>query len=124
MEDNHQLGSLLLAARTRASLSQRALAKRAGTTQAVVARIETGASAPSFATLRRLLAAAGFGLRVEVVEQSAADPVIEAYKRDVDRTLLIENMRKTPEQRVQTLVAMAHLSAEMGRARRAAERKR
>ena len=28
------------------------------------------------------------------------DPVIEAYKRDVDRTLLRENLRLTPEERV------------------------
>ncbi|MCU0649723.1 MAG: hypothetical protein MUF00_17165 [Gemmatimonadaceae bacterium] len=28
------------------------------------------------------------------------DPVIEAYKRDVDRTLLRENLRLSPEQRV------------------------
>ncbi|RIK80921.1 MAG: hypothetical protein DCC67_08760 [Planctomycetota bacterium] len=28
------------------------------------------------------------------------DPVVEAYKRDVDRTLLRENLKLTPEQRV------------------------
>jgi hypothetical protein len=28
------------------------------------------------------------------------DPVIEAYKRDVDRTLLRENLKLTPEQRI------------------------
>ena len=27
------------------------------------------------------------------------NPVIEAYKKDVDRTLLIENLRLTPQQR-------------------------
>jgi hypothetical protein len=52
------------------------------------------------------------------------DPVIEAYKRDVDQTLLVENLRKTPELRMATLVAMAKASAEMSRARRAAARKR
>jgi hypothetical protein len=30
---------------------------------------------------------------------SKMDPVIEAYKRDVDRTLLIENLRLTVQQR-------------------------
>jgi hypothetical protein len=29
------------------------------------------------------------------------DPVINAYKKDVDRTLLIENLRLTPDQRSQ-----------------------
>jgi hypothetical protein len=27
------------------------------------------------------------------------DPVIEAYKRDIDRTMLIENLKLTPQQR-------------------------
>jgi transcriptional regulator with XRE-family HTH domain len=108
----------------RAGLSQRALARRARTTQAVVARAESGASAPSFLTLRRLLDAAGFDLHFSLVERPDPDPVIEAYKRDVDQTLLVENLRKTPELRMATLVAMARVSAEMSRARRAAARKR
>ena len=118
------IGPLLLEARARAGLSQRALAERAHTTQAVVARIESGASAPSFETLRRLLDAAGFALKVEVVARPDPDPVIEAYKRDVDQTLLVENLRRTPAQRAQGLEAMARLRAEMGRGRRVAERKR
>ena len=35
------------------------------------------------------------------------DPVIEAYKKDVDRTLLRENLKLTPEQRL--LKAMEHM---------------
>lgn len=52
---------LLRQARTRAGLSQRALAKRAGTAQSVVARIERGQTNPTWATLERLLNAAGEG---------------------------------------------------------------
>ena len=37
------------------------------------------------------------------------NPVIELYKRDVDRTLLRENLRKSPEQRLQQLESMAEL---------------
>lgn len=33
------------------------------------------------------------------------DPVIEAYKKDVDRTLLDSNLRLTVEQRIQKLEA-------------------
>jgi hypothetical protein len=29
-----------------------------------------------------------------------SDPVVEAYKRDVDRTLLRENLKLSPEQRL------------------------
>ena len=35
------------------------------------------------------------------------DPVIEAYIKDVDRTLLREQLRKTPGQRFADLEAMA-----------------
>lgn len=33
------------------------------------------------------------------------DPVIEAYKRDVDRTLIRENLKLTPHQRLENLMA-------------------
>jgi hypothetical protein len=33
------------------------------------------------------------------------DPVIEAYKKDVDRTLLRENLRLTTAQRVEKMIA-------------------
>ena len=118
MNDISKIGPVLRELRVRTALSQRALAARAQTTQAAVARIESGASVPSIGTLQRLVAAAGFDLKIQVVERLPADPVIEFYKRDVDRTLLMENLKKTPSQRVQALVAMARLSAEMHAARR------
>lgn len=31
------------------------------------------------------------------------DPVIEAYKKDVDRTLIRENLKRTPDERLQNL---------------------
>ena len=49
-------------ARSRAGLTQRALARRAGVPQPTVARIETGVSVPRVDTLDRLLAGCGFGL--------------------------------------------------------------
>ncbi len=58
--------SLLLTARQRAGLSQRVLAERASTSQSVVARIELGETSPSWDTLERLLAAAGFQLDVSL----------------------------------------------------------
>lgn len=44
------------------------------------------------------------------------DPVVEAYKRDVDRTLLRANLLKTPEERVLALMALQELAAEARRA--------
>jgi hypothetical protein len=42
------------------------------------------------------------------------DPVIEAYKRDVDRTLLRENLRLTWEERLLALQQLQELAAELG----------
>ena len=62
---------LLKAAREGAGLSQRELAQRAGTSQAMVARIERGHQSPSVATLERLVRACGLELRVEAGEGEA-----------------------------------------------------
>ncbi len=35
---------------------------------------------------------------LELARANAYDPVIEAYKKDIDRTLLIENLRISPKQ--------------------------
>ena len=56
---------LLRNARDHAGLTQRELARRAGTSQAMVARIERGQQSPSIATLDRLVRACGLDLRVE-----------------------------------------------------------
>jgi hypothetical protein len=47
-----------------------------------------------------------------------SDPVIEAYKQHVDRTLLRGNLRKTPEERVRALMALQRLAEEARRAGR------
>jgi hypothetical protein len=41
------------------------------------------------------------------------DPVIEAYKRDVDRTLLREQLRRTIDERVQRMIAALRLATEL-----------
>lgn len=43
------------------------------------------------------------------------DPVIEAYKDGVDVTLLRENLRLTPTQRVEKLMALQRLADEARR---------
>jgi len=58
---------LVRSARSRAGLSQRALAERAGTTQSVVARIEAGQTRPTVHTLNRLVAAAGHAIHARMV---------------------------------------------------------
>jgi transcriptional regulator with XRE-family HTH domain len=64
-------------ARRQAGLTQAALAARAGVTQPVVAAYETGRRDPTLPTLRKLLAAAGYGLdlslRRRLTDQQVAD---------------------------------------------------
>ncbi len=59
---------LLRTARERSGLSQRALARRAHTSQSVVARIELGETTPTVSTLNRMMAAAGQYLDVRLGE--------------------------------------------------------
>ena len=44
------------------------------------------------------------------------DPVIEAYKKDVDRTLIRENLRLTVEQRFENLERLQKFADELRRA--------
>jgi hypothetical protein len=51
------------------------------------------------------------------------DPVIEAYKKDVDRSLIRENLRRTPEERLRNLFALQRAVEELRRAGREARRR-
>jgi transcriptional regulator with XRE-family HTH domain len=83
--------NLLKAARLRAGLTQRELAKRANTAQSVVARIESGVTSPTVATLEHLLRTCGFVLDAQL----ALDPVQDSHMlADVQRIRAL-----TPEQR-------------------------
>jgi len=52
----------------------------------------------------------------ETVTEFEPDPVIEAYKKDIDRTLLRENLRLTVEERFRNLEALQEFAEEMRRA--------
>lgn len=58
--------TLLRKARTRAGLTQVALAARAGVTQSVISAYESGVREPSLATLERLVSATGLRLELRV----------------------------------------------------------
>jgi transcriptional regulator with XRE-family HTH domain len=100
---------LLRDARLRAGLTQRALARRAGTAQSVIARIENGTTSPAWDTLVRLLDAAGFTL------DTALRPVVTEGSHmldDVPRILAL-----TPEDR---LLELRNASRFLAAARRSA----
>ncbi len=44
---------------------------------------------------------------------STADPVIEAYKKDIDRTLLRENLRLSVQQRFENLMQLQRFAQEL-----------
>ncbi|MGH9899946.1 MAG: hypothetical protein ACRD4L_13965 [Pyrinomonadaceae bacterium] len=44
------------------------------------------------------------------------DPVIEAYKKDIDRTLIRENLKLTVEQRFENLMRLQEFAEELRRA--------
>jgi transcriptional regulator with XRE-family HTH domain len=115
--------------RAAAGLSQTELAVRLGTTQSAVARWETGEVSPRLNTLERIAQACGLEAHIVWADHArrsgpaspaGRDPVIEAYKKDIDRTLLRENLKLTAEQRLQQLQQLAEFADKFrGIARRA-----
>lgn len=49
-------------------------------------------------------------------ERSSMDDIIELYMKDVDQTLLDENLKLTPEQRLNKLWELQQFAAELRRA--------
>jgi len=64
LEQEFSLAAAMILARARAGLTQEQLARRMRTTQAVVARLESGRVKPSTRTLERFAAATGTRLKI------------------------------------------------------------
>jgi len=64
LEEEFTLASIVIDARNRAGLTQSELARRMGTKQPVVARLESGRARPSMRTLERLAKATGSRLLI------------------------------------------------------------
>ena len=99
-------GSLLRYARKKANLSQRELGRRAGVTQASIARIEGGDTSPRFDTLDRLLSACGFEL----------EP-IPRRGLGIDRTIMDRLLQLTPSERAQRAAQEAEVLEKLPRIR-------
>lgn len=72
LEEEFALASALIGARTRADLTQEELAQRMGTTQAAIARLESGRIRPTTRTLERYAKATGTRLRISFESDPAA----------------------------------------------------
>lgn len=67
LEDEFALASQLIEARKKAQLTQEEVAKLMGTTQSVVARLESGRPLPSLRSLKRYAQAVNSKIEIRVV---------------------------------------------------------
>ena len=74
LEVEFVLASAVMDVRNRAGLTQEELARKMGTTQPVVARLESGRTRPSIRTLERLAAATGSRLLISFAPIDAKTP--------------------------------------------------
>lgn len=87
---------LIRESREAASLTQKELAARLGISQPALARLERPGSNPSVWTLARVLRATGNRLELRV----------SPMRSGVDATLVAEQLRRTPQQRLESLEQM------------------
>lgn len=74
---------LLRIARDRVGLTQTDLADLAGVSQQAISAYETGRKEPTLPTLQRLLAAAGFEMRIRLEELDRHDEALEDFLRSL-----------------------------------------
>ncbi len=74
LEDEFAVAKAVIAARSRAGLTQTELARKMGTTQPVVARMEGGRVQPSLQTLQRLAKATGSRLLIRFEPRQTEHP--------------------------------------------------
>jgi transcriptional regulator with XRE-family HTH domain len=95
-------GELLREVRLRHGLTQAQVAARARTSQAAISRIERGVVSPSVTTLGQLVDLMGEELTLE------ARPI----DYGIDRTLIQENLKRTPEERIDFMVSFSNFVRE------------
>jgi transcriptional regulator with XRE-family HTH domain len=99
-------GGLVRQQREQAGLSQRSLARRAGTTQAAVSRIERGLTAPTWETVRALMLALGCEPELQARPLSGRwDPVHLAASRE-----------RSPAERLELAISANRLAGRLRRA--------
>ena len=70
----YQIANQMLSARSRAGLTQDAVAERMGTTKSAISRLEsTGKHAPSLATLKRYALAVGCEIEVRFIPRKSTE---------------------------------------------------
>lgn len=90
--------AIIRAARLRAGVSIRELARRAGTSHATLSRYEHGMVQPSFATVERIVGACGLELRVHLDAPDTTDADLASSFRAL-----------TPRQRLESIANVDRL---------------
>ena len=98
-------GDLLREVRTRHGLDQRTLARRAGTTQAQISRIERGEVSPGADTLARLLTAMGERLTLDAATGPCGNQPTHRLRQD------FQNL--SPAERVAEVAALSEFLGEL-----------
>jgi transcriptional regulator with XRE-family HTH domain len=99
---NSWAGNLIKLARREKRLSQRDLARRAGTSQAAIAAYEAGRRSPSLETLARVVRSAGLDLRIRLEPLDDHDEWMARYESRLPPKVVKEWRRRDRE-----LVAVA-----------------
>jgi predicted transcriptional regulator len=81
--------TLIKRARKAAGLTQAELGKRARMKQPEIARLESPGANPRLSTLKRVVAATGHSLKLDLDEDFG-----------LDETLLVEDLKQTPDERL------------------------
>ena len=59
----------------------------------------------------------GYIPSMETHSKIEPDPVVEAYKKDIDRTLIRKNLKLTVEERLEQLIKLQRFAEELKRSR-------
>ncbi len=100
LEPEYALAHEMLSARTRAGLTQEAVAEHMGTTKSAVSRLEgVGKHAPSVASLKKYADAVGCTLKIEFIPQPVKRRTVRQPKRTAAqpraRIDTLKGMRRT-----------------------------
>lgn len=110
MVESNEIGSLIREARLRSGISQRSLARRAGTSQAAISRIERGLERPSFERAREILAALGWRSTIGL------EPIAE---HDEEPWRLLAGASDPPSYRLESALNLIEFASELLGAARA-----
>jgi transcriptional regulator with XRE-family HTH domain len=95
--------TLVHRARKAAGLTQAELAKRARMKQPEIARLESPGANPRLSTLKRVVAASGFSLKLDLDEDFG-----------LDETLIAASLRETPAERMRGFESMYAFAEKYG----------